>query len=175
MAIFTTPIIIGGLILAGIAALSKPPRSSKSNVPVPDPEGPEIYFDENYAWTIDEPEWWYIAEEDLEEMLPKMGEPDFEGAEVDPTVLAWALLRHHVPDDIPFPDQPFAPDGNFWQANVPNAENYWAPLDDEGNPDDNPDSVLGLIEHVAASIGPAIPNWQATGEMVLVEEEPGQG
>ncbi len=178
---------MGTLALATIAFLllaSSGSRSSAEPTPAPTPNNggggggngggeaedptigpdgyPQIVFYEDGSW--DEPtfEWFDYAGNGMEPMLPPPGSsaPEMEMGEFDFSyVIAWEFLADEVPDDIPYPDEPYAPDGTMWQTSYPGV-NYFA----------GPDAVLGLIEHLAAYIDAALPAFNESGELILIPE-----
>lgn len=136
--------LIGGGILVWIATQQKKHAQSKPA---------NIQWD-GTAWQIPL-RWWRSAEPKVASKLSAM-------PELDTTVIAWELLEGQVPDVAGGrPTTPYAPNGQPWQGDVPGSEDYWP-----GAP-----TVLYLMDHIAETVNAAIPNWQATGEVVLVEED----
>ncbi len=114
---------------------------------------PKIVWDGD-AWAAPTDRWWGGAEVNLAALL--ISDPTI----VDPRVLSWGILQDQVPASIGgLPPTPYAPDGTPWQVDVPGVENYW-----DGAP-----TVIYLMDHVAEAITAALPHWQATGEVVLVQ------
>lgn len=123
---------------------------------------PQIVFHEDGSWDEPTEDWFDYASDQMLPMLdpPGSSAPDMEFGDFDYSyILSWEFLKEEMPSDIPYPAEPYAPDGTMWQTSYPGENRF-----------DGPEAVLGLIEHFAAYIEEALPHYNETGELILYPE-----
>jgi hypothetical protein len=128
------------------------------------PDGyPQIVFYEDGSWDEPTEDWFAYAEERIAPLLPppdaSAPEGDYGGFDL-PYMVAWEFLQGEVPEGAAYPVEPYAPNAEMWQTSYPGV-NYF----------DGPPATLGLIEHIAAYIDAAMPHFNQTGELILLEED----
>lgn len=173
MALGAAALIIGSVALIAASGGKKKRRKKVTNgtkqlpsePPTPPEEEPSIQWEMTPS---SEPggqplvEWW-MPEGWLEEYAtPRLQEyviPRHEaGEEIDALDVTLYLLQGQT-TGFPLPPAPHPPEGEMWQADVPNAANYY----------DGPDSVLGLFYHVAEYVEDGLGRWQAGDDLYLAD------
>lgn len=87
---------------------------------------------------------WDLADGFKKALNAKLGVlyPNGPALPYDPLAISYAVLADEVPAELGYPSAPRAPDDTNWQADVPGTVSYF----------DGPESVLGLIHHVAEMV-----------------------
>ena len=138
-----------------------PPPPPVMEPPVPPDEVPII------RWVAEE---WWIPEHWFEDYAtPRVQEivrlPHQEGVPIDPVEVAHELLKDQTSGfSLPPSGRPPG-DDDMWQVDVPNAPNYY----------NGPESVLGLLYHVAEYVDEGLGRWQAGDELYIAELDPYEG
>lgn len=151
------PLIALGLGLAVLGSGKK--KKSKKALPAQPPPAPPA---EDLVIRWDEGQW-LMPEGWLEEFAtPKVRQIVFpmheQNQAFDASVVTYELLQGQT-NGFPLPPEPEPPEGEFWQADVPNAANYY----------DGPEAVLGLFYHVRQYVDEALGRWKAGDDLYLVD------
>lgn len=171
MALGAGVFILGGLALAAFGGGKKKRKkvtNGKKQLPSEPPTPPqEIPI---VRWEVED---WYMPEGWLEEYAtPRLREYVSAQFEQDPNepehapeidaLDATLYIIEGQTNGFPLPASAQPPEGDMWQANVPNAVDYYP----------GPASVLGLFYHVAEYVEDALGRWQAGDELYLADLEP---
>ena len=136
----------------------KPALPSAMEPPTLPQEAPTIRWVAEEWWI---PESWFegYATPRLQEIvMPR----HVEGIEMDPLDVTLELLQGQTAG-FDLPSSGRAPgEDEMWQVDVPNAANFY----------DGPESVLGLLYHVADYVNEGLGRWQAGDELYLAELAP---
>lgn len=161
-----TVLIIGGVALAAFGKKKAPKKSSSKKKlnqapPTPPKEEPIV------RWEAEE---WFLPEGWLEDYAtPRMREYVFEAfqasdrqpvpaPEIDALDIALYLLDGQT-SAFQLPPSAHPPEGEMWQTDVSNAVNYY----------DGPESVLGLLYHIAEYVEDGLGRWQAGDDLYLTD------
>ncbi len=107
---------------------------------------------EDESWMIPD-SWWDHTTPKLQAIVYPMVEAE---VPVEPLAVAWELLLEETgPFQLPL--SPFPPEGEFWQTDVSISPDFYA----------GPESVIGLLYHVADHVTVAINRWEAGEELYL--------
>lgn len=135
-----------------------PPPPPVTEPPVPPVETPVVRWVAEEWWI---PENWfedYATPRVREIVLPKHSE----GIPIDPVEVAHVLLQGQTSGfELPPSGRPPG-DDDMWQVDVPNAPNYYS----------GPESVLGLMYHVAEYVDEGLGRWQAGDDLYIAELSP---
>lgn len=152
-------ILVGlGLVFVGAGAKKRRPKDGPKPLPPEPPKPPEE--EPIIRWEAEE---WFMPEGWLEVYgTPRMREYVFPrheaGEEIDALDVTLYLLDGQI-NGFPLPAAAHPPEGEMWQADVPTTVNYY----------NGPESVLGLLYHVAEYVEEGLGRWQAGDDLYLAE------
>ncbi len=107
---------------------------------------------EGESWMIPDSWWGYVTPK-LQMIVMPMIEAE---VPVDPLPVAWELLMEET-GPFPLPPTPYPPEGEFWQTDVSISPDFYA----------GPESVIGLMYHIADHVTAAVDRWEGGGDLYL--------